>query len=109
MKSRAWRGASVPASAASLSRRRPSVRLHVQMGTGEANSPRATSRSTLATRCSSTVRMYVSGRPDWKAPQIARAARLSDAVWVLTFFDLLFIMDERPRDKDEPRLDFGLR
>src|ERR1035437_5185983 len=69
------------------------------MGTGEANRPRATSRSTLATRCSSTVRMYVSGRPDWKAPQIALAARLSDAVWVITFI----IMDERPRDKDEPR------
>lgn len=81
------------------------MRLQVQTGTGAANSPTATSRSTLATRCSSTVRIYVSGRPDWKAPQIARAARLSDAVWVVTFI----IMDERPRDMDEPRRNFGLR
>jgi hypothetical protein len=46
--------------------------------------------------------MYVSGRPDWKAPQIALAARLSDTVWVITFI----IMDERPHDKAEPPLDF---
>jgi hypothetical protein len=53
--------------------------------------------------------MYTSGRPDWKVPQIVWAARLSDAVWVLTFFDLLFIMDEPPRDMDEPPHDFSRR
>jgi hypothetical protein len=51
------------------------------------------------------VRMYVSGCPDWNAPQIVFAARLSDAVWVITFI----IMDERPHDKAEPRPGFGLR
>jgi hypothetical protein len=53
--------------------------------------------------------MYVSGRPDWKAPQIDLAARLSDAVWVIAFSGMFFIMDEPPRDMDEPPRDFPRR
>jgi hypothetical protein len=58
--------------------------------------------------------MYVSGRPDWNAPQIALAARLSDDACVIAFSDMFFIMDEPPRQMDEPprrfsRRSFGLR
>ena len=61
-------------------RRIPSVRLHVQTGSGAApGSRRPTSGSTLPTRCSSAERMYVSGRPDSKISRIILAARLSAA------------------------------
>jgi hypothetical protein len=53
--------------------------------------------------------MYVSGRPDWKVPQIALAARLlteEEGVSSSKCFDLLFIMDEPPHDKGEPPHDF---
>src|SRR6201996_4821935 len=79
MKSSNPRGDSVPAAVdVSPSRRIPSVKLQVQIGNGALpGRPRLTSLNTLATRCSSEERMYVSGRPDSKISRTVLAARLS--------------------------------
>ena len=78
MKSNNPRGSVAATGDASPSRRIPSVRLQVQIGSGD--DPRRfwlTSFNTLATRCSSEERMYVSGRPDSKISRTVLAARLS--------------------------------
>ena len=78
MKSSTPRAAVPAAWDASPSRRKPSVLLQVQTGTGD--EPRRfwlTSSSTRATRCSSGERIYVSGRPDSKISRTDLAARLS--------------------------------